>query len=120
MFVMDQFDDYHMDMNSGVYARAKFDEQTMNYCMNFGKISNDYYHNFDIKKQGQQTMIWAPRCGKHAYSNYAGFTINKIGGVTQAQAFTEALEAVESGKDLNKKYIEDCEGLRCGTECFAK
>jgi len=74
--------------------------------------------NYDFKKNGQQGIIYSRACGPHAVSTFEGFwKMKALNQMREYDVLAEAVKDMEQGKQLNKKYIDDCEGVRCNHIC---
>ena len=117
--IVDQYDDYQLNINLGVYVRGNLSKEQTDYELNFGNMSRNFLQQYDFAKHGQQGIIYSPACGHHAVTTYKGFFKNKLidSQKTQFDILAEALDAIDSGKTLNKKYMDNCEGIRCNHQC---
>lgn len=119
VMIADQYDDYHLGTNLGVPERGNLSQEYTDYALHFGNMTRTFLQQYDFAKHGQQGLIYSPACGYHAVTTYKGFFKNKLieSQKTQFDILGEALDTIDSGKTLNKKYIDNCEGIRCNHQC---
>lgn len=120
VMIVDQFDDYHLGTNLGVYERGNLSQEYKDYSLHFGNMARTFLQQYDFAKQGQQGLIYSLACGQHAGTTYKSFFTDKLidSQKTQFDILAEALDTIDKGKILNKKYIDNCEGVRCNHQCL--
>lgn len=121
ILVVDQYDSYMIGTGMDVMSTIEnmhFNPEQLDYALKFGERSKKFLFDYDFKANGQQGMIFSTACGHHAVSTGYGFHVYRtINRVSQNEVLKEALQDLKEGKELNRKFIDDCEGVRCNLSC---